>query len=217
MFQYSCKRTGPLTAKLSGFSGQSLWIAPREKMSDPEKWVSSSENLLCCAYHTSPRLWTIGEYCTGYNKWTNKEKTMYIYIYYNQWSITNEMYAFCVQLLTPLKESVQSLLHCFWRTSHLECVRLHKVFVRLFNFLLSNHGQGLWSSFPGASRWEEDNRQKYNINSNPVSSCQTKSLKEWKNFNFLLNNFVLTWVKLQKFSTHWCIYIALILQVKKNL
>lgn len=30
----------------------------------------------------------------------------------------------------------------------IESIRLNKVFIRLFNFLLSNHGQGLWSTMP---------------------------------------------------------------------
>lgn len=50
------------------------------------------------------------------------------------------------QLLNPVRDSVKGLLHCYWRTANLDSVRLHQIFNRLFNFLLSKNGQTLWST-----------------------------------------------------------------------
>ena len=52
-----------------------------------------------------------------------------------------------LQLLSPLHESVKGILCSYWRTSNLESVRLYQIVKRLFNFLLSNSGQGLWLTF----------------------------------------------------------------------
>lgn len=51
------------------------------------------------------------------------------------------------QLLSPLKHSLSNLLCGYWRTEALEGIRLYQIFKRLFNFLLSSHGKGLWTSF----------------------------------------------------------------------
>ena len=52
-----------------------------------------------------------------------------------------------LQLLSPLHESVKGILCSYWRTSSLESVRLYQIVKRLFNFLLSQSGQGLWLTF----------------------------------------------------------------------
>lgn len=69
------------------------------------------------------------------------------------------------QLLIPMREMVRNLLHTHWRTALLDSIRLNKVFVRLFNFFLANHGQGLWSSFPGGTEehWEKQFRKKSDV------------------------------------------------------
>ena len=51
------------------------------------------------------------------------------------------------QLLLPLKNSISSLLACYWRTDYLEGIRLNQIFKKLFNFLFSSGGRGLWTSF----------------------------------------------------------------------
>ncbi len=51
------------------------------------------------------------------------------------------------QLLCPLKDSLGSILCCYWRTSNVESIRLHHIFRRLFNFLLSSAGKGMWAIF----------------------------------------------------------------------
>ena len=51
------------------------------------------------------------------------------------------------QLLTPLRDSLTSILCCYWRTSNADSIRLHSIFRRLFNFLLSSAGKGMWSTF----------------------------------------------------------------------
>ena len=51
------------------------------------------------------------------------------------------------QLLCPLKDSLASILSCYWRTTNMESVRLYQIFTKLFNFLLSSGGKGLWAVF----------------------------------------------------------------------
>lgn len=50
------------------------------------------------------------------------------------------------QLLHPLKHSLSNLLCCYWRTDLPDNIRLYQIFKRLFNFLLSSGGKGLWMS-----------------------------------------------------------------------
>lgn len=51
------------------------------------------------------------------------------------------------QLLCPLKDSLTGILCRFWRTDCLEGIRLNHIFQRLFNFLLSSSGKGMWTAF----------------------------------------------------------------------
>ena len=52
-----------------------------------------------------------------------------------------------LQLLAPVREAINSLLHCYWRKAKLDSVRLHTITSRLLAFLLSHSGQVLCSSF----------------------------------------------------------------------
>ena len=51
------------------------------------------------------------------------------------------------QLLAPLKDSVKTLLQTYCRAPVLESIKLHQVLNRLFSYLLSRGGKGLWSAF----------------------------------------------------------------------
>lgn len=50
------------------------------------------------------------------------------------------------QLFNPLRDSIKKILSQYWRTESLERVRLYQIFRRLFVFLLSSGGKGLWMS-----------------------------------------------------------------------
>jgi tubulin polyglutamylase TTLL7 len=78
------------------------------------------------------------------------------------------------QLLNPIRECARNLIKIHWRTTAIETTRLNKVFMRLFNYLLSNHGQGLWSTIPGDSekeQWEKSFQKKYEILSMSELHC----------------------------------------------
>ncbi len=51
------------------------------------------------------------------------------------------------QLLVPLKDLIKRLLQSHWRTTNLDSVKLFHVLNRLFSYLLSRGGKGLWSVF----------------------------------------------------------------------
>ena len=51
------------------------------------------------------------------------------------------------QLLIPLKDLVKSLLQSHWRTTNLDSVKLFHILNKLFSYLLSRGGKGLWSAF----------------------------------------------------------------------
>ena len=50
------------------------------------------------------------------------------------------------QLLTPLKETVKSLIQSYWHKTNLCRVRIYQIFNKLFNFMLSRGGLGIWTS-----------------------------------------------------------------------
>lgn len=68
------------------------------------------------------------------------------------------------QLLAPVREAINSLLHCYWRKAKLDSVRLHTITSRLLAFLLSHSGQVLCSSFePLGESWEAAFKQKSEV------------------------------------------------------
>ena len=76
------------------------------------------------------------------------------------------------QLLSPLHESVKGILCSYWRTSSLESVRLYQIVKRLFNFLLSHSGQGLWHTFvPLGESWEVAFKKKLEVISTTEMVC----------------------------------------------
>jgi len=50
------------------------------------------------------------------------------------------------QLFTPLKESLKLLIQSYWHKSNLSKVKLYQIFNKLFNFMLSRGGLGIWTS-----------------------------------------------------------------------
>ncbi|XP_020041206.2 tubulin polyglutamylase TTLL7 isoform X1 [Castor canadensis] len=59
------------------------------------------------------------------------------------------------KVLDIVKTSVRTVLPHIWKVSDVEEVSLYRIFNRLFNRLLWNHGQGLWSCFcDSGSSWE---------------------------------------------------------------
>ena len=50
------------------------------------------------------------------------------------------------QLLFPLKQTLSHLLCGHWRTDKLDTITLYQIFKKLFIFMLSSGGKGLWAS-----------------------------------------------------------------------
>ncbi|XP_025754740.1 tubulin polyglutamylase TTLL7 isoform X1 [Oreochromis niloticus] len=61
----------------------------------------------------------------------------------------------CDQVLDIVRTNVRSVLQRIWKEPDVESLHLYRLFNRVFNRLLSNHGQGMWNCFSTTgSRWE---------------------------------------------------------------
>ncbi|CAI5685166.1 unnamed protein product [Oreochromis niloticus] len=59
------------------------------------------------------------------------------------------------EVLDIVRTNVRSVLQRIWKEPDVESLHLYRLFNRVFNRLLSSHGQGMWNCFSNTgSRWE---------------------------------------------------------------
>ncbi|KAE8609430.1 hypothetical protein XENTR_v10011809 [Xenopus tropicalis] len=59
------------------------------------------------------------------------------------------------KVLDIVRTNIRSVLQRIWKVSDVECLHIYRSFNRVFNRLLWNHGQGLWSCFSNSgTSWE---------------------------------------------------------------